>query len=259
MRTYLDPKVAEFRGANRVLVALIARDGNMFTPEFFAAALRKATDEVTVMDGIDRTGGRAGRCSRPNVRYIEVVEDGIEAGNVVAADFTPTPGNLARVRDNIRKAGILGRLVANDFSGALVGATVLDQDAQGKRVDPIQIAHQLEQRVQQVIEHPAGVDVQTRASSGIETATLARHGIDVRMIGFAKVMGDIADGATSVLMFAVITLLLTLLAVRIYCQGSARRLRAGVVLGDRGDLARSARWYCCTTVSIPLASRWCRS
>ena len=32
MRTYLDPRVAEFRGANRVLVALIARDGNMFTP-----------------------------------------------------------------------------------------------------------------------------------------------------------------------------------------------------------------------------------
>jgi predicted RND superfamily exporter protein len=215
MRTYLDPKVAEFRGANRVLVALIARDGNMFTPEFFAA-LRKATDEVTVMDGIDRT--RVQSLFTPNVRYIEVVEDGIEAGNVVAADFTPTPENLARVRDNIRKAGILGRLVANDFSGALVSATVLDQDAQGKRVDPIQIAHQLEQRVQQVIEHPAGVDVQARASSGIETATLARHGIDVRMIGFAMVMGDIADGAASVVMFAVITLVLTLLAVRIYCQ-----------------------------------------
>jgi predicted RND superfamily exporter protein len=215
MRTYLDPKVADFRGANRVLIALIARDGNMFTPEFFAA-LRKATDEVMVMDGIDRT--RVQSLFTPNVRYIEVVEDGIEAGNVVAADFTPTPENLARVRDNIRKAGILGRLVANDFSGALVSATVLDQDAQGKRVDPIQIAHQLEQRVQQVIEHPAGVDVQARASGGVETATFPRHGIDVRMIGFAKVMGDIADGATSVLMFAVITLVLTLLAVRMYCQ-----------------------------------------
>ncbi|HEV3285729.1 MAG TPA: MMPL family transporter [Steroidobacteraceae bacterium] len=198
MRTYLDPKVVDFRGANRVLIALIARDGNMFTPEFFAA-LRKATDEVMVMDGIDRT--RVQSLFTPNVRYIEVVEDGIEAGNVVAADFTPTPQNLARVRDNIRKAGILGRLVANDFSGALVSAIVLDQDAQGKPVDPIQIAHQLEARVQQVIEHPPG-----------------GAGIDVRMIGFAKVMGDIADGAASVVMFAVITLVLTLLAVRIYCQ-----------------------------------------
>ena len=45
MQTYMDPKAAEFRGANRVLVAVIARDGNMFTPEFFAA-LRTATDEL---------------------------------------------------------------------------------------------------------------------------------------------------------------------------------------------------------------------
>jgi predicted RND superfamily exporter protein len=216
MRTYLDPKLADFRGANRVLIALIARDGNMFTPEFFAA-LRKATDEVMVMDGIDRT--RVQSLFTPNVRYIEVVEDGIEAGNVVSADFTPTPENLARVRDNIRKAGILGRLVANDFSGALVSATVLDQDAQGKPVDPIRIAHQLEKRVRQAIE-PAGsgVAVQARASSGLETAAFPRSGVDVRMIGFAMVMGDIADGAGSVVMFAIITLVLTLLAVRIYCQ-----------------------------------------
>ena len=194
MRTYLDPKVAEFRGANRVLVALIARDGNMFTPQFFAA-LRKATDEIIVMDGIDRT--RVQSIFTPNVRYLEVVEDGIEAGNVMPADFTATPENMARVRDNIRKAGIIGRLVANDFSGALVSATVLDQDAQGKPVDPIRIAHELERRVRQ---------------------PLAGNGIDVHMIGFAMVMGDIADGADAVVLFAVITLVLTLLAVRLYCQ-----------------------------------------
>ena len=194
MRTYLDPKVAEFRGANRVLIALIARDGNMFTPQFFAA-LRKATDEVIVMDGIDRT--RVQSIFTPNVRYLEVVEDGIEAGNVIPADFTPTAANMARVRDNIRKAGIIGRLVANDFSGALVSAIVLDQDAQGNPVDPIKVAHELELKVRQGIQG---------------------HGIDVRMIGFAKVMGDIADGVGSVVMFAVITLVLTLLAVRLYCQ-----------------------------------------
>jgi len=194
MRTYLDPKVAEFRGANRVLIALIAREGNMFTPQFFAA-LRKATDEVIVMDGIDRT--RVQSIFTPNVRYLEVVEDGIEAGNVIPADFTPTAANMARVRDNIRKAGIIGRLVANDFSGALVSAIVLDQDAQGKPVDPIKVAHELELKVRQGIQG---------------------HGIDVRMIGFAKVMGDIADGVASVVLFAVITLVLTLLAVRLYCQ-----------------------------------------
>ncbi len=58
MRTYLDPKVTEFGGANRVLVAVIARDGNMFTPEFFAA-LRKATDE-----SCSWTASTARACSR---------------------------------------------------------------------------------------------------------------------------------------------------------------------------------------------------
>ena len=196
MRTYLDPRVAEFQGANRVLVALIARDGDMFTPQFFAA-LRKATDEVIVMDGIDRT--RVQSIFTPNVRYLEVVEDGIEAGNVMPEDFTPTPAGFARVRDNIRKAGIIGRLVANDFSGALVSAIVLDQDAQGRPVNPIAVAHELERRVRDAIARPDS-------------------GIDVHIIGFAKVVGDIADGATSVVLFAGITLILTLLAVRLYCQ-----------------------------------------
>ena len=199
MRTYLDPNVAEFRGANRVRIVLIARDGNMFTPEFFEA-MRKATDEVTVMDGIDRA--RVQSIFTPNVRYLEVVEDGIEAGNVMPADFTPTPENMARVRDNIRKAGILGRLVANDFSGALVSATVLDQDARGHPVDPIKVAHQLEARIR----------------DAIESTHSGASGIDVRIIGFAKVMGDIADGAAMIVLFAVITLVLTLLAVRVYCQ-----------------------------------------
>ena len=194
MKTYLAPEVAEFRGANRVLIGVIARDGNMFQPQFFDA-LKRATDEVLVMDGIDR--GRVQSLYTPNVRYLEVVEDGIEAGNVIPADFTPTPAGLAQVRENILKAGIVGRLVANDFSGALVSAIVLEEDAQGRRIDPIELADELEQRVRKQIE---GAD------------------IDVQIIGFAKVMGDIAEGALSVIVFAVITLVLTLLAVWFYCQ-----------------------------------------
>ena len=194
MQTYLAPEVAEFRGANRVLIGLTARDGNMFQPKFFDA-LKRATDEVLVMDGIDR--GRVQSLYTPNVRYLEVVEDGIEAGNVVPADFQPTPERLAQVRENILKAGIVGRLVANDFSGALVSAIVLEEDAQGRRVDPIRLAGELEARVRQKIQG---------------------DGVDVQIIGFAKVMGDIAEGALAVIVFAVITLVLTLIAVWVYCQ-----------------------------------------
>jgi len=194
MQTYLDPVIEEFRGANRVLVAVVARDGNMFTPEFFEA-LKRATDEVIVMDGIDR--GRVQSLFTPNVRYLEVVEDGIEAGNVVPSDFQPTPEAMAAVRENMLKAGIVGRLVANDFSGALVTATVLEQDASGARVDPIAVAKLLENEVRERIRSDT---------------------IDVHIIGFAKVMGDIADGALAVIVFAIATIVLTLLAVWLYCQ-----------------------------------------
>ncbi|HEY4210437.1 MAG TPA: MMPL family transporter [Steroidobacteraceae bacterium] len=212
MRTYLADDVAEFRGANRVLVAVIARDGNMFQPKFFDA-LKKATDEVIVMDGIDR--GTVQSLFTPNVRYLEVVEDGIEAGNVIPADFQPTPESLAKVRENILKAGIVGRLVANDFSGALVSATVLDQDANGRPVSPIQVAHDLETKVRDAIE----------GAQGDSGGAAASRAVDVHIIGFAKVMGDIADGALSVVLFAIATLVLTLLAVWLYCQS----LRVAVI------------------------------
>src|SRR5688572_31009137 len=202
MQTFVKHQ-AEFGGANRVLIALVARDGHMFTPGFFDA-LKKATDEVLVMDGIDR--GRVQSLFTPNVRYMEVVEDGIEAGNVVDSEFLPTPEALERVRENILKAGIRGRLVANDFSGALISAIVLEQDATGKPIDPIEVANALETRVREKIQNS---DVLVQAQSG---------GIDVHMIGFAKVVGDIAAGAMSVIVFAVVTILLTLLAVWYYVQ-----------------------------------------
>jgi predicted RND superfamily exporter protein len=202
MQTFTKHQV-EFGGANRVLIAVMARDGNMFQPEFFNA-LRKATDEVLVMDGIDR--GRVQSLFTPNTRYIEVVEDGIQAGNVIDAEFQPTAAAMAQVRENILKAGIVGRLVANDFSGALVSAIVLEKDANGRPIDPIAVAEQLERKVRDIIQNP-NVDVSAKAS-----------GMDVHMIGFAKVMHDIARGAVSVVTFAAVTIALTLLFVWVYCQ-----------------------------------------
>ncbi len=109
----------EFGGANRVLVALMAKEGDMFSPEFFDA-LKQATDDVFFIEGVDRT--RVTSIFTPNVRFTEVVEDGIAGGNVVPDDFENTPEGLAKVKENIIKAGIVGRLVANDFSGALISA-----------------------------------------------------------------------------------------------------------------------------------------
>ncbi len=202
IQTYLDHK-AEFGGANRLLIAVMASDGNMFTPQFFEA-LKIATDEVFFIDGVDRS--RVQSLWTPNTRYTEVVEGGIEAGDVIPSDFKPDAEGLKRVKENILKAGIVGRLVANDFSGALVNAQLLDADPEtGAPVDYIAISHELEQKVRDRIEGRR-VDVSVTVP------------VSVHMIGFAKVVGDVADGALSVITFAIATVTLTLLFVWVYIQ-----------------------------------------
>ena len=205
MKTFVEHQ-AEFGGANRILVAVLARDGNMFTPEFFRA-LRTATDEVFFIRGVDRA--RVQSLYTPNVRYTEVVEDGIQAGNVIPADFQPTPEGLARVRENILKAGIVGRLVANDFSGAIVSATLQDEDPEtGAPLDYIRVAKDLEQKIRNRLMGDK-VQVDVRASTSP---------VEVHMIGFAKIVGDIAEGSLSVAMFAAVTVVLTLFFVWLYIQ-----------------------------------------
>ena len=105
MKTFLKYRDA-FGGADRVLIAVMAREGDMFTPGFLAA-LRKVTDATFFLPGVDRT--QVYSILTPNVRFIEVVEDGIAAGNVLPADFRPTETGFARLRENVVKAGLVGR------------------------------------------------------------------------------------------------------------------------------------------------------
>jgi uncharacterized protein len=208
MSTFLQHQ-QEFGGANRVLVAVLARNGNMFTPEFFEV-LRKVTDEVFFLPGVDR--GRVQSLFTPNVRYTEVVEDGIAAGNVIPDDFEPTPEGLEQVRRNILKAGIVGRLVANDFSGAIVSAELMEFDPNsGERLNFIFVSNEIETRVRQQYDaaYAAGspVDVVVESSP-----------VDIHVIGFSKVVGDIAEGARRVILFMLVTFVITGLLVYVYAQ-----------------------------------------
>ncbi len=105
----------------------------MFTPEFFDALDGPPTRSSSCR------ASTAAACSSlftPNVRYTEVVEDGIAAGNVIPDDFSTSPEGLEAVRRNILKAGIVGRLVANDFSGAIISAELLEVDpSTGEKLD----------------------------------------------------------------------------------------------------------------------------
>ena len=197
MKTYIKYR-DDFGGANRVVIAINARDGDIFTPEFFEV-LRKITDDVFFIPGVDRT--RVMSLFTPNVRFTEVVEDGIAGGNVIPDHFEPTPEGFATVRENLLKSAYVGRLVANDFSSAIVVAELLEVNPNtGETLDYIDVANQFEGIRDKYASDAVGVD------------------FDYHIIGFAKVIGDIAAGAARVVMFFLIAFLITAIFVYVYSQ-----------------------------------------
>ncbi len=198
MKTFVTHR-AEFGGANRILVALTVDKGDIFTPEFFNA-LKLATDEVFFIPGVDRSKVKS--LFTPNVRFTEVVEDGIAGGNVIPDDYQGTKTDLLKVKENIIKAGVLGRLVANDFTGTLISAQLLEIDPNTReKLDYLKVAEQLEEKIRQ---------------NNFNTQSDVK--INYHIIGFAKVIGDITDGAKRVVLFFIISLLITSVLVYYYAQ-----------------------------------------
>jgi predicted RND superfamily exporter protein len=191
MQTFMQYE-REFGGANRVMVALMAEDGEMFTPDFFRK-FEQVSNQVFFIPGVDRASVRS--IFTPNVRFVEVVEDGFAGGNVIPADFSPSPAAFERVRSNIVASGEVGRLVAEDFSGAMVWANLLERDpSTGETLDYQDVAHRLEA---------------IRADFEDENHT-------VHIVGFAKIVGDVADGARGVIAYFGVAFLITALLLFMY-------------------------------------------
>jgi predicted RND superfamily exporter protein len=197
MQTFVEYRDA-YGGANKVVIAIKAKDGDIFTPEFFEV-LADVTDEVFFIPGVDRT--RVMSLFTPNVRFTEVVEDGIAGGNVIPADFESTPEGLAKVRENILKSNYMGRLVANDFSAAIVVAELLEVNPEtGEKLDVIEMAAQFEGIREKYTADPTGA------------------AFDYHIIGFAKAIGDIAAGVARVVLFFLIAFAITFCFVWVFSQ-----------------------------------------
>lgn len=186
-----------FGGANRVLVALRQHEGDIYNAGFMQK-LKAATDEIFFIPGVDRATVTS--LFTPNVRFIEVVEAGFAGGNVIPADFEGSAEDLETVRQNVLKSGRVGRLVSNDHRAAMISAELLEIDPNtGARLDYLSVAKQLE-------------DLRARH---------AGEGLDVHIIGFAKAVGDITDGARGVLVFFLVAFGITAVLLFLY-SGSVK-------------------------------------
>lgn len=184
-------------GANRIMVVVRARQGDMWTAPFLKK-LNEVTQAVMFLPGIDRRTVTS--LWTPNTRVLQITEEGFRAEDVIGGDITPealSPEKIARIRANALIGGYVGALVANDGSGAMVVADLLEADpVSRKKLDYLDLARRLE-------------EVRTK----LETPEF-----EIQIIGFAKQIGDIADGAKSVARFFLLAFLLTGAAVYVYSR-----------------------------------------
>ena len=192
MKTFLKHQ-KDFGGANRIQIAIQNTEGNIFHFEFFDI-LQKVTNELFFLEGVDRSSVKS--LFTPNTRFIEVVEDGFRGGPVIPADFIATDEDLDKVWKNTIKAGVVGRLVSNDFTCAMIFAQLMEMNPNtGERLDYIKFARNLEKKIREKYETDQ---------------------IRIHVIGFAKMIGDVADGAKGVVQFFGISILISTVLVYLY-------------------------------------------
>ncbi|TGD76067.1 RND family transporter [Mangrovimicrobium sediminis] len=190
---YLESR-ADLAGLGNVVRIIVeTREGDIFTAEY-QELLKQITDEVFYLNGVDRSALQS--LWTPNVRWQEVTEEGFVGGTVIPDGYDGGARALEQLRENTLKSGQIGRIVANDFQSAIIVAPLVERDpTTGERLDYHQLSADLERLVRDKYQS---------------------ENISIHITGFAKLVGDLIDGATLVGLFFLIAFTITGLTLFAY-------------------------------------------
>nr|WP_265413529.1 efflux RND transporter permease subunit [Pseudomonas aeruginosa] len=184
-------------GANRLTIVVKAREGDIWS----APGLKRlydVTQAVTFLPGVSRSSVRS--LWTPNAFVNEITEEGFRADPLVPGTVSPEHLDdriIAKIANSTAQGGFIGTLVSRDQSSAMITVELNEYDSQGAHLDYVTFNHRLEKEIRQRFED---------------------GDFEIQIIGFAKQIGDIADGASAVLEFCLLALLLTAGAVYWYCH-----------------------------------------
>ncbi len=183
-------------GANRLNVVVKAKKDNIWT-QAGLKRLYDVTQAVIYLPGVDRLGVQS--LWTPNSFVNEITEEGFRADPLIPGTVTPEQLNseiIAGIQRSASQGGFVGTLVSRDQTSAMIVAELAEVDKDGNKIDYVAYNDKLE-----------GLRKQFEDAD-----------FEIQIIGFAKQIGDIADGASSVLEFCAVALLLTAGAVYWYCH-----------------------------------------
>jgi predicted RND superfamily exporter protein len=180
---------------NAIRVSVETTEGDIFDAEY-QNTLREVTDELSYIAGVDRSRMRS--IWTPNVRWSEVTEDGFVGGPVIPDTYDGSEESLEQLQQNILRSGEVGNLVANNFQSALIYVPLNEVNPEtGEQLD----YNEFSQRLETLVRDKYSSDT-----------------INIQIVGFAKVVGDLIEGAEQVAVFFVLAILITFVMLFLYSR-----------------------------------------
>jgi len=182
---------------NFIRIAVATNDGDIFNKAYMDT-LSELTDEVFYLAGVDRSALKS--LWTPNVRWVEVTEDGFQGGPVIPDGYDGSQASLDRLRENILKSGQVGSLVADDFKSTIIYAPLFEVNPETQEpLDYQAFSRELEEKVRAKYQE-------------------SNPNISIHIVGFAKKVGDLIEGIGAIATFALVTIGLTLSFLYIYSR-----------------------------------------
>ncbi len=195
IQNYLENRADLASLGNSIRVIVETTEGDIFDKDF-QEKLRQINDEVFYLPGVDRAGLQS--LWTPNVRWSEVTEEGFRGGAVIPNAYDGSERSLEQLRANVLRSGQVGRLVANNFKSAIIVAPLTDTNPEtGERLDYREFSNSVEELV--------------RDKYSSDT-------INIRVTGFAKLVGDLIDGAAQVATFFGVAFIITMVLLALYSR-----------------------------------------
>src|SRR5215472_10143353 len=199
----------ELRGlGNAIRVVVEATEGDIFDPQYLEV-LKQVNDELILTPGIDRAWVKS--LWTPAVRWTEVTEEGFRGGPVMPDSYNGSSESVEQLKQNIARSGIVGSLVANNFKSSMIFVPLLDKEpGTGKRIDYHGLSRVLEEKIREKYELAKNLEGVRKKGEGPK--------VQIHVIGFAKLIGELIDGLLKVMAFFGIAALIATAIIYAYTR-----------------------------------------
>ncbi|VVQ01008.1 hypothetical protein PS938_02478 [Pseudomonas fluorescens] len=192
IKNYLENRQSLRGLGNTVRVVVENTDGDIYDPKYLDV-LKQVNDTLFLTPGVDRAWIKS--LWTPAVRWTEVTEEGFRGGPVMPDSYDGSASGVEQLRLNIARSGIIGSLVGNNFKSSMIVVPLLEKDpVTGAAIDYHRFSRTLEEQLRDKFEF---ADSSAKHKAGEE----GKGPIKIRVIGFAKLVGDLIDGLLLIMMY----------------------------------------------------------